>query len=458
MKKRSLVVVLCLVMMLLFAACTPSTPTDTQSSKTNEGQTQSPETDEDKVEISFMGWGTDAEIATFQAMIDQFEDMYTGVEVEYITVADNEFDTKLQSMIGSGTSPDVFYVPIDNLMKYAASGALYDISDYVANNDVFDVDNIWDSLIDLYRFDGLNQGSGPIYALPKDVSVFPIFYNVDMFEAANITPPTNEDPWDWDDFLDAATKLTNGTGDDKVYGTGAYSLESAVWSNGAEWIDQETLTEIQVTDPKFIEAMQWCADLRLVHEVAPTAAESSALGDWDRYKQGKLAMVGSGTWSISDAWNNIDFEWDVMNWPVSPNTGKSEIWFGSAGIGVSAATKHAEASQNLAAFLSFNEEAQRTAYTMGQAIPMLKDMAQGDYSEFEKGPKSKDVLFYILENSARLASQSRTFNQEWFAEFNSGSADVFEGRQTASDYVTSIAPTLQSLLDDSIAQKLEFME
>ena len=58
-----------------------------------------------KVKLTFMGWGTDAEVATYQTMIDDFEKAYPNVEVEYIVVADNEFDTKLQTMIGAGT-PD----------------------------------------------------------------------------------------------------------------------------------------------------------------------------------------------------------------------------------------------------------------------------------------------------------------------------------------------------------------
>lgn len=406
--------------------------------------------------ISFMGWGSDKEIEAFNAMIDQFKVAYPDVEVEYIVVADNEFDTKLQTMIGAGECPDVFYCPIDKMMKYAITGNLYDLTDYVANNNIFNPDNIWDCLIDLYRFDGTNQGAGSIYALPKDVSVFPIFYNVDMFKAAGITPPTSENPWDWNDFLDAAKKLTTGEGDAKVYGTGAYSLESAIWSNGGEWVDQETLTQVKITEPAFTEALQWAADLALVHGVAPSSEESAALSDYDRFKQGKLAMVGSGTWSLADFWANCDFEWDVMNWPVSPSTGKSEIWFGSAGLAVSATTKNPEAACNLAAYLAFNEDAQRTAYTMGQAIPMLKDMAQGEYQASALKPDSKQVFFDVLENSARLATQSRTFNQEWFAEFNSNTAAVMKGEMTAEAYCASISDTLQQLLNDSIEQREEY--
>ncbi len=440
-----------LLLTFMMAACLMS-----GCNSTGSGEDKSTGTKDGKTKITFMGWGSDSEIATYKAMISKFEETYKDVEVEYIVVADNEFDTKLQAMIGSGQCPDVFYCSIDKMMKYAATGNLYNLSDYVKNNEIFDPDNVWKCLNDLYRFDGENQGKGDVYALPKDVSAFPVFYNVDLFKNAGITPPTADNPWDWNDYLEAAKKLTSGEGDNKIYGTGAYSLESAVWSNGAEWVDPETLSKVEITDPAFTEALQWCADLSLVHKVAPTVEESSALSDYDRFKQGKLAMVGAGTWSLADFWENCDFEWDVMNWPVSPKTGESAIWFGSAGLAVSATTKAAEAACNLAAYLAFNEDSQRTAYQMGQAIPMLKDMAYGEYKESDKKPASKQVLFDILENTARLATQSRTFNQEWFSEFNSNTVSVFKGENTAEEYCKSINSTVQQLLDKSIEQKAEY--
>ena len=414
--------------------------------------------DEGDVTISFMGWGTDAEIDTYRTLIAQFEERYPNVHVDYITVADNEFDTKLQTMIGAGQCPDVFYCNIDNMMKYAATGNLYNLTDYVADNEIFDPDNVWDCLNLLYRYDGENQGSGDIYALPKDVSAFPIFYNVDLFRAAGIEAPTADNPWDWNDFIEAAQKLTSGDGEDKIYGTGSYSLESAVWSNGAEWVDQETLTEVMITDPAFTEALQFCADLSLKYGVAPSTEESGALSDYDRFKQGKLAMVGAGTWNLNDFQTNCDFEWDVMPWPVSPNTGKTEIWFGSAGLAVSATTQHPLEACNLTAYLAFNEDSQRTAWQMGQAIPMLKDMAYGEYMESDDLPASKDVFFEMMEHTARLATQSRTFNQEWFAEFNSNVASVMKGEMTAEEYCSSISDTVQSLLDECNELKADYAQ
>lgn len=455
MKRFSAFFLAFIMAMCLFAGCGGTQNSEAQSA-VSQASAAGSEAGAEKTKISFMGWGTDSEIAAYKTMISQFQKAYPDVEVEYIVVADNEFDTKLQTMIGAGECPDVFYCSIDKMMKYAATGNLYNLSEYVENNEIFKPDNVWSCLNDLYRFDGENQGKGDVYALPKDVSAFPIFYNVDLFKAAGVTPPTAQDPWDWNDFLEAAKKLTSGEGDSKVYGTGAYSLESAVWSNGAEWVDPETLSKVEITDPAFTEALQWCADLSLVHGVAPTVEESSALSDYDRFKQGKLAMVGAGTWSLADFWENCDFEWDVMDWPVSPSTGESAIWFGSAGLAVSATTKAPEAACNLAAYLAFNEDSQRTAYQMGQAIPMLKDMALGEYMESEKAPASKQVFFDMLENTARLATQSRTFNQEWFSEFNSNTAAVFKGEMTAEEYCASINDTVQQLLDDSIEQKAEY--
>ena len=410
----------------------------------------------DQVKLTFMGWGTDAEIDTYQTMIKDFEKTFPNVSVEYIVVADNEFDTKLQSMIGAGASPDVFYCMIDNFMKYTATGNLLNISPYVNSNPIFEQDNVWDQIIDLYRYDGKQLGRGDVYALPKDVSVFPIFYNVDLFKKAGVVPPTEDNPWDWNDYLAAAKKLTSGSGDNKIYGSGAYSVESAIWSNGGEFIDQETLSRVLIDEPAFVEALQWMADLRLVHQVVPTIAESGSLSDYDRFKQGKLAMVGAGTWSLGDFWQNCDFEFDVMNWPVSPRTGKSEIWFGSAGLSVSSQTKHPVEAFNLAAYLAFYEDSQRTAYQKGQAIPMLKDMAYNEFATLDRDPAHKETLFYILENHTRVASQSKTFTQDWFAEFNANVGSVFDGSESAQAFARRMKPRLQQLLDESIELSKEF--
>lgn len=465
MKKRILTMILCVAMLLsaisLGGCSNKETNTDKTSKETAADTTPSEAADEttsettEKTKLTFMGWGTDSEVATFQAMIDQFEAAYPDVEVDYIVVPNDEYMTKLQAMISSDTQPDVFYCNPDYIMQLAMTGNLYDMTDYVANNDLFDQDNIWASALDFYRFDGTNVNVGQIYALPKDVSAFAIVYNKDLFKAAGIEAPTKENPWSWNEYLEAAQKLTSGEGDEKIYGSAPYSLESAIWSNGADWLDS-TYTNITIDTPEFIDALQWCADLRIKYNVAPTVAEEESLGSYDRFMQGKIGMMGVGSWATADLWAKCSFDWDLMAWPVSPSTGKNAVWYGGSGLAVSPSSKNVEAACNLAAFLAFNEETQRTSYTNGQSVPTLKDMAYGEYLKMDAKPDNKEAFLDILADYGRRATQTFTFSTEWWSDFNSGVTSVFEGEMTAEEYCTSIKDDLQASLEDSITQKDAF--
>lgn len=449
--KKVIVTILVIAMAIAsLTGCAGKSKNNTaEANKQNSGQEQKKDQGTaDKVKLKFMGWGNDSEVATFKAMIKQFEEKYQNVTVDYIVVPASDFDTKLQNMIAANDQPDVFYCGVDYLMKYAATKNLYDLTSFVSNNDVFDASNVWEKAINLYKYDGTKIGDGPIYALPKDVSAFSVVYNKDLFKAAGITPPTEDKPWNWNDYLAAAQKLTNGD----VYGTSMYSLESAVWSNGADWLD-DSLTKVTFTDPKFTEALQYVADLRSKYKVAPSSAEEESLSSYDRFMQGKLGMMGVGSWATADLWDKCDFEWDLMDWPVSPNTGEKAVWFGSAGLAVAPTSKNTEAACNLAAFLAFNEDAQRTSYTKGMSVPTLKDMAYGEYLKMDKPPANKKAFLNVLDDYGRLATQSRTFNQEWWSTFNSGIDDVYDGKVSAKDYCESAADTVQQLLDKSIEQQ-----
>lgn len=403
-------------------------------------------------EITFMGWGSPEEVAVFNDMIDQYEQKYPGVKVDYITVPAEDFATKLQTMIASKKTPDVFYLQPEKVMPYADAGLIADLSSYVDDNDVFDADNVWAKAIDMYRYDGTTPGQGAVYGLPKDIGPFALAYNKDMFDAAGITAPTDDDPWTWDEYVDAARKLTSGSGADKVYGSAPYSVESAVWSNGADWLNADH-TKVTVTDPKFVEALQWVADLNLVDGVVPSPEEQAALGDYQRFVDGKLGMMGIGPWNQGGLWNDASFTWDIMPWPVSPATGEEAIWYGGIGFAVSNTSKDKEDASNLAAFLAFNEDAQRTNIEKGQAIPNLIDMAQNEYLTSDKAPANKAEFLRIIEDYGRRATQTYTYNSDWFGLFNSNVASVWNGEMTAAEYTASVQEEMQQMLDDGIAEQ-----
>jgi multiple sugar transport system substrate-binding protein len=402
--------------------------------------------------ITFLGWGSPQEVEVFQNLIGQFEDKYPDVTVDYISVPPEDFGTKLQTMISSGNTPDVFYLTPENTMPFADSGIIADLSDYVADNAIFDEANVWEKALSMYRYDGQTPGVGAIYGLPKDIGPFALAYNKDLFAAAGIPDPDPDVPWTWDEFIANAKKLTAGEGDTKVYGSAPYSLESAVWSNGADWLNADH-TEVTVTDPAFVEALQWVADLGLKEGVVPSAADEGALGSFQRWLDGHIGMIGVGPWNQGQFWTDLDFEWDLMPWPVSPATGEQAIWYGGIGFAVSAKSENLEASSNLAAFLAFNEDAQRTNFELGQAIPNLIDMAQNEYLALDKPPANKQQFLNIIEEVGRRATQTYTYNSEWFGLFNSNVASVWLGEMTAAEYTASIQEEMQGMLDQGIAEQ-----
>src|SRR5690606_4457773 len=146
--------------------------------------------DSGKQTITFMGWGSDEEIATFKTKIDQYEDAYPDVTVDYVTVPAADFATKLLTMIASKKTPDDYSLQPEKVMPFADAGVIADLSAFVDDNELFDADNVWAKAIDMYRYDGTTPGEGAVYGLPKDISAFGLAYNKDMFDAAGITAPT----------------------------------------------------------------------------------------------------------------------------------------------------------------------------------------------------------------------------------------------------------------------------
>lgn len=402
--------------------------------------------------VTFMGWGSPQEVAVFKDMIGQFEKKYPDVKVDYINVPAEDYNTKLQTMIAAKKTPDVFYMVGENLQPFLKNGVLADLSDYVADNEIFDPDNVWKNAIDLWKFDGTTPGKGSIYALPKDIGPFALAYNKDLFAKAGIPTPDLDDPWTWDEFVANAKKLTSGSGADKVYGSAPYSLEAAVWSNGADWLDADH-TKVAVTDPAFQEALQWVADLSLVDGVVPSNEEESSLGSYQRFIDGKIGMMGVGPWNQGQFWDEVTFDWDLMPWPVSPKTGEQATWYGGVGFAVSKATKHMEAAENLAAFLAFNEDAQRTNMEKGQAVPNLIDMTENEYLTMDKPPANKEQFIRIIEKIGHRPTQTYTFNNDWWTVFTSNVSSVYRGEVTAKEYTESVEGEMQEALDKGIAQQ-----
>ena len=104
----------------------------------------------------------------------------------------------------------MFRVTSPNLPRYAKQGVLSDIEPFLTDDDKTD---FYPSGFQVATVDG------KVWAWPLWVTAITIFANTDIFKEKGVALPTLDKPWTWDQFVDAAKKLTYKKADGtQVYG------------------------------------------------------------------------------------------------------------------------------------------------------------------------------------------------------------------------------------------------
>jgi alpha-glucoside transport system substrate-binding protein len=230
----ALTVVLALALALAAAAC--------GSSDEGGGSGNAAATGNENVSgsVSFMGIWTGEEQASFQAVIDAFNEQFPNVKVKYNPVGDN-LPTVLSTAVSGGNPPDLAEVAQPGLIQgFVDQGALKPIDfaqeDMKANFD--------DSILQVGTFDSKLYG-----LLFKSANKSTIWYNVAAFEDAGVEPPD-----DWATLLeDAKTIKSSGLPAYSIGGADGWTLTD-LFENlylriaGAEKYDQLSKHEIPWTD------------------------------------------------------------------------------------------------------------------------------------------------------------------------------------------------------------------
>ena len=122
------------------------------------------------------------------------------------------------------------------------------------------------SVLDYFRRDGA------LHALPVGALPVTLHYDEGLFALRGVPPVDTS--WDWDDLVDAAFKLTTHKEDGTVARWGLIAhrewLWWALWQNGAEAIDPDTL-QCRLQEPAALEALQFAHDLIHKYRVSPLA-------------------------------------------------------------------------------------------------------------------------------------------------------------------------------------------
>ena len=108
----------------------------------------------------------------------------------------DEFDQKLAAAFGAKNPPDIMYMW--NFPAYF--NRLNHLISSIERDTEIDMDDFYQGLFNystMYR---------KLYGMPAGFTTRVVYYNKDLFDAANVPYP--KDGWTWDDFKNLAKKLS----------------------------------------------------------------------------------------------------------------------------------------------------------------------------------------------------------------------------------------------------------
>ncbi|HEX2036825.1 MAG TPA: extracellular solute-binding protein, partial [Chloroflexota bacterium] len=254
------------------AACSmPGGPAGSQSGANPGAATTAAAT---PARITWVAWaGAGSETEQYELNVSEFIKQHPQHSVDFVNVgALAAISEKLITLSAAGTPPEVVQVHYSFGVDLASRGLLSGLDTYMARDRVRREDFV-PGEIDEFAWKKVQ------YALPKDNALRALFYNLDLFDKAGVKYPT--DTWTWDDFLDAAKKLTqpDPTTGAPTFGihdfplvindSPSYSITRAF---GGEWYN-DTWTASTLDSPPTVEAIQFVADWRNRHRISPAPGE-----------------------------------------------------------------------------------------------------------------------------------------------------------------------------------------
>ncbi len=234
-----------------------------------------------------------------------------------------------------------------------------------------------------------------LYLVPAAWNNMMIYYNTKVFKDAGIARPP--DDWTWDDFLSIAKRLTSGEGATKRFGFGIpyfnFGLTPFWYSNGTSVL-KDDLTDSNLDDPKFLEAVKFVHGLVHEYGIAPDPANTDPNAVFQLFTAGRIAMTGGGHWPMQFFKANQFNDYDVVPWPKNK---VHKTVFGADGWAISSKTKQKAIAWEMVKELA-GAESEHQAAGLGVAIPARRTV--GESPEFLAQPEHAALFYQSLTYAA----------------------------------------------------------
>jgi len=304
-----------LIVVLALAACAGGAPAGTTgaSSGTDAGTTEEKEA---AVEEEAAPSGEQREIVWMvrtsttenpweqDVVVPAFEEANADIKINLLIIDQPDIAVKREAMIAAGEPLHVWSTNWggDGFASDRARGLLTDLTPLI-ERDSLDMSVFIPEVLAIYQSEGKQWG------LPFLTTGSYVFYNMALFDAADIPYPTTDwedKSWTWDAMVDLAKQMTSNYEDPTTaqYGLiqNRQNIEGPAMIFGQfPWTDTAYETgfseSITLNTPETINAFQKHHDLIYVDQVSPDGAATEALNTLGGiFESGRVAMVENGGW------------------------------------------------------------------------------------------------------------------------------------------------------------------
>jgi len=374
-----------------------------------------------------------------QSVIDEvnadFKTKYPNVTVKVEIQQWSDVTTKLDTAFQGSNPPDVMELGNTLVAKYAAAGALLDITGKKAG---FDNSATWlQSLTD-----SCTQGS-KLYCVPYYAGSRAIIYRKDFFAAAGVAPPDS-----MDSLLTVGQKLMTAHASDPnfsaLYFPGKYWYAALpfVWDFGGDIAAQSggkwSGTLNQPSAQQGLTTLQ-----NLVNKLSRADKSGDEAKQDAAFAQGHIAMIIANGWEVGvilDAKSGNPALKDQLGaFPIpSHNAGSTApVFLGGSDLGISAKSKHQDLAQAWIASLTGNKHMAEMA-TVGGVIPnttSMLNLGTGINSTFYNAAKNSK----FVPNSQNWASvESANVLPDMLVKIFTKQQDISTATTAASNRITTI--------------------
>lgn len=323
--KKYFAILLCVVLLVsIFAGCGSNKTATNEESKTVEKQEEkSIETEKaEPVTLKMMAW-TEYNQEALEQVAQKYSEKNPNVKVEFEILDTKQYDQIYMARMAAGEAADIIgtrHTP-DWLEKYESGQYLVNLNDrpFVSK---------------------LNKGlqergsiNGKMLVAPIATDSFGVFYNKDIFKAANV-----EEPFTYDEFVKACEKIKAiGKTPIAISGKDAWEPQLFLFQLWGKIGEKDPLFFSKSNEGlvKWAETPEAEESLKRLNDLKDYYPDNLMGVTWEKAQQlfftGEAAMMPAGTWFLGEIRKaNVSFDAGYMSFPYSDQ--KQEVYATHGGI------------------------------------------------------------------------------------------------------------------------------